>query len=609
MHISAFCARSGCALLSALGICLFSTPVWAAHAYAQFGDIKYPPGFTHFSYVNPNAPKGGEIRLVPPIAVTNFDKFNPFTLKGTPPAGLMELVFESLLTGNLEEPSTGYGLLAEEVVVAPDRLSATFRIRAQARFNDGFPVLAADVVHSFKTLISPQASPQFRTIFADITDVKALADRVVRFEFANANRELPLLAGSVPVFSRKWGGGKAFDAITTDLPIGSGPYRPSSDRLGRDVTYVRDNAYWGVELPVRKGQYNFDRVTYKLYLDDTGRFEGLKAGEFDLKREFISRNWARQYTGKVFDSGAVKKQVFEHRNPGDFQGYVFNLRNPKFQDIRVRQAITLAMDFEWLNRQMFYGLYKRVEGYFPNSEFHAEGSPGADELALLEPLRQQLRPEVFGAAPRSPSTAPPFSLRDNLRKAQKLLQGAGWAYRDGALRNAKGEPFRIEYLNAQPSSNRLVMPMQIALRKLGIELQVRNVDGALYQQRMDDFDFELGSLRIPASNSPGSDLFEYFGAKAAKTPGSANMWGIADPAVDALIRAALAAPTRPELAAAMRALDRVLSHGHYSIPQWYSDAFFVGYRPAGFVLPPAIPSFYQPDSWAVATWWGSAVNR
>ncbi|MDP2015432.1 extracellular solute-binding protein [Hydrogenophaga sp.] len=609
MHISAFRTRPGCALLCVLGAGLLGSPAWAEHAYAQFGDIKYPPGFTHFSYVNPSAPKGGEIRLVPPIAVTNFDKFNPFTLKGTPPAGLTELVFESLLTGNLEEPSTGYGLLADDVTVAPDRLSATFRIRAQARFNDGTPVLAADVVHSFKTLISPQASPQFRTIFADIKDVKALSERVVRFEFVNANRELPLLAGSVPVFSRNWGGGKAFDAITTDLPIGSGPYQPSSARLGRDITYVRDKAYWGADLAVRKGQYNFDRVTYKLYLDDTGRFEGLKAGEFDLKREFISRNWARQYTGRVFDSGAVKKQVFEHRNPGDFQGYVFNLRNPKFQDVRVRQAIALAMDFEWLNRQMFYGLYKRVEGYFPNSEFHAEGLPGPDELALLEPLRQQLRPEVFGAAPRSPSTAPPSSLRENLRKAQQLLRLAGWTYRDGALRNAQGEPFQIEYLNAQPSSNRLVAPTQIALRKLGIELRVRNVDGALYQQRMDDFDFELGSLRVPGSNSPGSTLFEYFGAEAAKTPGSANMWGIADPAVDALIRAALAAPTRPELAAAMRALDRVLSHGHYSIPQWYSDAFFVGYRPAGFVLPPTIPPFYQPDSWAVATWWASAVNR
>ncbi len=596
------------ALMMAVLVCL-APASWAAHAYAQFGDIKYPPGFTHFDYVNPAAPKGGEIRMVPPIAVTNFDKFNPFTLKGTPPAGLLELVFESLLVGNLEETSTGYGLLAEDVVVADDRLSATFRIRAQARFSDGSPVLAADVVHSFKTLISKQASPQFRSIFSDIKGVNALSERVVRFEFANTNRELPLLAGSVPVFSRKWGAGKAFDEVTTELPIGSGPYQPSSAQLGRDITYVRNKAYWGAKLPVRKGHYNFDRVTYKLYLDDTGRFEGLKAGEFDLKREFISRNWARQYTGKVFDSGAVKKQVFAHRNPGDFQGYVFNLRKPKFKDIRVRQAIALTMDFDWLNRQMFYGLYKRVEGYFPNSEFHAAGLPDPEELVLLEPLRAQLRPEIFGPALRAPSTAPPSSLRDNLRRAQQLLQDAGWTFRDGALRNARGEPFEIEFLNAQPSSVRLVTPMQIALRKLGISLRVRNVDGALYQQRMDDFDFELGSLRIPARNSPGSDLFEYFGSKAAETPGSANMWGIADPAVDALIRAALAAPSRHAMAAAMRALDRVLSHGHYSIPQWYSDQFFVGYRPAGFVLPPVIPPYYQPDSWAVATWWASAVNR
>ena len=592
-----------------LFLALSAAPSWAAHAYAQFGDVKYPPGFTHFDYVNPDAPKGGEIRLVPPIAVTNFDKFNPFTLKGTPPAGLLELVFESLLTGNLEEPSTGYGLLADDVTVAPDRLSATFRVRAEAKFSNGTPVLAADVVHSFTTLMSKEASPQFRTIFADIKEVRALGERVVRFDFANANGELPLLAGSLPVFSRAWGAGKPFDQVTTDLPIGSGPYQPASARLGRDITYVRDKNYWGSALPVRKGQYNFDRVTYKLYLDDTGRFEGLKAGEFDLKREFISRNWARQYTGKAFDSGAVKKQTFQHKNPGDFQGYIFNLRKPKFQDVRVREAITLAMDFEWLNRQMFYGLYKRVEGYFPNSEFHADGLPKPDELALLEPLRKQLRPEVFGPPARSPSTAPPSSLRDNLRRASQLLRDAGWTFRDGALRNAKGEPFQIEYLNAQPSGNRLVGPMQIALRKLGIELRVRNVDGALYQQRMDDFDFELGSLRIPARSSPGSDLLEYFGAKAATTPGSANMWGIADPAVDALIRAALAAPTRPEVAAAMRALDRVLAHGHYSIPQWYSDEFLVGYRPAGFVLPPVTPPYYQPDSWAVATWWASATNR
>jgi len=582
---------------------------WAAHAYAQFGDIKYPPGFTHFDYVNPDAPKGGEIRMVPPIAVTQFDKFNPFTLKGTAPAGLTELVFESLLTGDLDEPSTAYGLLAEDVAVAPDRRSATFRLRADARFSDGSPVLAADVVHSWRTLVSPQAAPQFKTLLAGITGVVAAGERVVRFDFASDNRELPLLAGGMPVFSRRWGQGKPFDQVTTELPIGSGPYQPQSAKLGRDITYVRDRKYWGRDLAVRRGQYNFDRVTYKLYLDDTARFEGLKAGEFDLMREFISRNWARQYTGRAFDSGAVKKQVFHHGNPGDFQGYIFNLRKPQFQDIRVRQALGLTMDFEWLNRQMFYGLYQRVEGWFPNSDFHAEGLPKPDELALLEPLRGQLRPEVFGPVPPSPSTAPPGSLRENLRRARELLAQAGWTYRDGALRNAKGEPFVIEYLNAQPSGVRLALPMQAAMAKLGITLTIRNVDGALYQQRMDDFDFELGSLRIPGRTTPGTELREYFGSAAAKTPGSANYWGIADPAIDALVGDVLRATTRAQLGAAMRALDRVLTLGYYAIPQWYSNTFLVGFRPAGFVLPPVVPPFYEPDSWAASTWWASPANR
>ena len=299
-------------------------------------------------------------------------------------------MFESLLVGNDEEPTTAYGLLAEDVEVAPDLRSATFRIRPEARFNDGSPVLAADVVHSFETLVGKLAAPQFRTIYAEVKGVKALGERTVRFDFLSDNRELPLVVGGMAVFSRAWGAGKPFDQINTELPIASGPYMPASARLGRDITYVRRPDYWGAKLAVRKGHYNFDRVTYKLYLDETARFEGLKAGEFDFMREFVSRNWARQYYGKAFDTGELKKQAFENRNPGDFQGYIFNLRNPKFQDIRVRQAIGLTMDFEWLNRQMFYGLYKRAEGYFPNSDFHAEGPPGPEELALLEPLRKQL---------------------------------------------------------------------------------------------------------------------------------------------------------------------------------------------------------------------------
>ncbi|WP_229722603.1 extracellular solute-binding protein [Xylophilus rhododendri] len=586
-----------------------AVPAWAAHAYAQFGDVKYPPGFTHFDYVNPDAPKGGEFRLVPGTTPTNFDKFNPFTLKGTAPPGIASLMFESLLAGNAEEPTTAYGLLAEDVEVAPDKLSATFRLNPAARFNDGSTVQAEDVKFSFDTLTGPLAAPQFRTIYAEVKGVAVLGPGLLRFDFASPNAELPLVVGGMPVFSRKWGGGKPFDQITTDLPIASGPYRPMSARLGRDIGYQRDPKYWAVNLPVRKGHYNFDRISFKLYLDDTAKFEGLKAGEFDFMREFTSRNWARQYKGKVFDRGELKKRAFESHNPGDFQGYVFNVRNPKFQDARVRQALGLAFDFEWLNRQLFFGIYKRVDGYFPNSDFHAHDLPGADELALLEPLRAKLSPAVFGPAPVSPSTAPPSSLRDNLRKARDLLAQAGWTYRDGALRNARGEPMNIELLNNQPSLSRVVAPLQAALLKLGVTLEIRNVDSSLYQQRMDNFEFEMSSIRIPGSTAPGGELFEYFGSKSADTNGSANIWGIKDAAVDALLGRVVKATTRAELATAMRALDRVLSNGYYSIPQYYSDAFLIGYRQHRFVLPPTIPPYYQADSWAMSTWWASPENR
>jgi ABC-type oligopeptide transport system substrate-binding subunit len=505
--------------------CLVAGPSSAAYAYAQFGDIKYPPGFTHFDYVNPNAPKGGEIRMVPPTRPSNFDKFNPFTLKGNAPYDI-DLLFDSLLVGNSDEPTTAYGLLAEDVEVAPDRLSATFRLNPKARFHDGKPVLAADVVHSFKTLISEEAAPQFRTIYAEVKDATAVAERTVRFDFSSPNPELPLVVGGMSVFSREWGKGKPFDEVVSEIPIGSGPYRIANPRMGRDITYVRDPNYWAADLPTRKGQFNFDRITFKIYLDETSRFEGLKAGEFDFMREFISRNWARQYKGKHFNSGELAKRAFENRNPGDFQGYIFNLRKPKFQDIRVRKAIGLAMDFEWMNKQLFYG-----------------------------------------------------------------------------------EAFTMEFLNDQPSLIRIVGPFQKALEKLGVQLIYRVVDFSLSKQKMDAFDFEVTTLRLPGRTAPGGELLELFGSKAAATPGSSNVWGIADPAVDALLQKVVTARTRPELSAAMRALDRVLSHGYYSVPQYYGDAFLVGYRPRPFVLPPRIPPYYQVDSWALSTWWASPENR
>jgi microcin C transport system substrate-binding protein len=600
------------ALMMALLACL-APASWAAHAYAQFGDIKYPAGFSHFDYVNPAAPKGGEIRMVPPTRPTNFDKFNPFTLRGTAPYGVGILLMESLLTGNFEEPTTAYGLLADDVEVAADKLSATFRINEKARFHNGAPVLAADVLHSYTQLTGKLAAPQYRTIYAEVKGVTVVSERVVRFDFLTPNPELPLVVGGMPVFSRDWGKvagtAKPFDQIVSEVPIGSGPYRIASPAMGRDITYVRDPAYWGIDLPTRKGQFNFDRISFKIYLDETSRFEGLKAGEYDFLREFISRNWARQYTGKQFASGELVKRAFENRNPGDFQGYVFNLRNPKFQDARVRKAIGLAMDFEWMNRQLFYGLYKRVNGYFPNSEFHAEGLPRPDELALLEPLRAQLKPEVFGPVPVSPSTTPPGSLRENLRQAQALLREAGWTYRDGALRNAQGEAFTMEFLNDQPSLVRIVGPFQKALEKLGITMTYRVVDFSLAKQKMDAFDFEVTTLRLPGSTAPGGELLELFGSRAAATPGSGNVWGITDPAVDALLQKIVTARTRPELSAAMRAIDRVLTHGYYSVPQYYGDAFLIGYRPGRFVLPQVVPPYYQPDTWAMSTWWASPSNK
>ena len=586
-----------------------SPSIWAAHAYAQFGDVKYAADFTHFAYVNPAAPKGGEIRMVPPTRPTNFDKFNPFTLRGTAPYGISTLMIESLLVGNSEEPTTAYGLLAEDVDVAADKLSATFRLNPKARFQDGSPVLAADVLHSYTQLVSKLAAPQFRTIYAEVKGVVVVSERLVRFDFATPNPELPLVVGGMPIFSSKWGGGKPFDKIVADIPMGSGPYKLPTDKMGRDITYVRDANYWAADLPTRKGQFNFDRITFKIYLDETSRFEGLKAGEYDFMREFISRNWARQYTGKQFTSGELVKRAFENRNPGDFQGYVFNVRKPKFQDVRVRKAIGLAMDFEWMNRQLFYGIYKRVNGYFPNSEFHAEGLPKPDELALLEPLRDKLKPEIFGPVPVGASTMPPGSLRDNLRQAQELLREAGWNYKDGALRNAKGEAFVMEFLNDQPSLIRVVGPFQKALEKLGITMTYRVVDFSLSKQKMDAFDFDITTARLPGSTAPGGELIERFGSEAAKTPGSSNIWGIADPAVDALLQKIVTATTRPDLSAATRALDRVLTHGHYSVPQYYGDAFLIGYRPGQFVLPAVIPPYYDAGIWAMSTWWASGKNK
>ena len=576
---------------------------WGAHAYSQFGDIKYPAGFKHFEWVNPDAPKGGEIELVPPLRITNFDKYNPYTLKGTSPPGLGALVFESLLTSTMDEPTTAYGLLAEDVAVAQDGLSVTFRLNPAAKFQNGTPVLAADVKHSFDTLMSKQAAPQYRVVFGDVKQAVVVNERTVRFEFKRANAELPLMVGGLPVFSRAWGAGKPFDQVVMDMPIASGPYKIGRINFGRDITYDRDPSYWARDLNVRRGRYNFDRITYKIYKDTTAQTEAFKAGEFDYLRTFSAREWARTYVGKKFDSGELIKAELPVKNAGDFQGFLINTRREKFKDPRVRQALGLAFDFEWMNRQMMYNAYTRVRGFFNESDFEAKGLPGQDELAVLEPLRKTLPEKVFTeAVPLPPSTNSPGSLRDNLLKARDLLAEAGWNYRDGALRNKKGEPFTLEYLDSG-GGERLVAPFFQALAKLGITGDYRRADFALIRKRLDVFDFDLFTVRIPGSEAPGAELIDRFGSESADIEGSSNLMGIKNPAIDALVNLAVSSHTRPELTARLRALDRVLRHNYFVIPQWYSSTFRIAYRSGKFEQPKVMPQYYQAEDWVISTWW------
>jgi len=592
---------------------LMSAPSWAGHAYGQFGDIKYPAGFSHFDYVNPQAPKGGEIALVAPTRATSFDKYNPFTLKGSAPPALNNLVFETLLVGTLDEPTTAYGLLAEDVTVAADKRSVTFRLRPEARFHDGSPVLAADVKHSFDKLTSKEAAPQFRTIFGEVQGAVVVADRTVRFDFKRVNAELPLMVGGMPVFSRAWGGGKPLDKIITDVPLGSGPYKIGKVDFGRDIQYERDPSYWGQDLNVRRGMFNFDRIIYKLYKDNTAQLEAFKAGEFDYIQAFIAREWARAYTGKPFDSGRLIKKELQHGNAGDFQGFLMNVRLEKFKDVRVRQAIGLAMDYEWMNRQLFYKAYTRVRGYFVGSDFEAKGLPQGEELALLNSLQDKLRPQVLSQeVPLPPVTqldpASGATLRDHLRQAKALLAEAGWTYRDGALRNAKGQAFTLEFLDNSGSMGRVVTPYAKNLEKLGFQVNYKVIDFAILQKRLDVFDFEIISNRWVGSESPGTELLERFGSKSAAMEGSGNLMGVQDPAVDALLDKVLSAETRPQLTVALRALDRVLRHGHYVVPHWYGSVHRVAWRAGRFEQPAVTPRYYQPEYWITATWWASAAN-
>ncbi|ACB64445.1 MULTISPECIES: extracellular solute-binding protein [Burkholderia] len=586
---------------------LAATAAHAAYAIAQYGEPKYPPGFKHFDYVNPDAPKGGTLVLANPSRLTSFDKFNPFTMRGNPAPGI-DMLFESLTTGSSDEPASAYGLLADDIEIAPDRRSVTFHLNPRARFSNGDPVTADDVRFSFDTLKSKQAAPQFGAYFAEIAKAVVIDRATVRFEFRSPNRELPLIAGGVPVFSRKWGlradGSRIpFDQLAFEQPIGSGPYLIERHDNGRTITYRRNPAYWGADLPVRVGTHNFERIVYKLYGDGVARLEAFKAGEYDVLVEYIARNWARRDVGKRFDSGELVKREFRQHNGAGMQGFFMNLRRPLFRDVRVRQALDLAFDFEWLNRQLFYGAYTRLDSYFADTDLQATGTPGPGELKLLEPLRAQLDPAVFGPMVSQPSTNPPGSLRANLLKARALLAQAGWTYRDGALRNAQGEPFEFEILDDSGAAMEgIVTAFRRNLAKLGIEARFRTADYALLQKRLDAFDYDMTTVRLPGVQVPGAEQFSRYGSKFADEPGSDNLIGLKSPAVDALLHALGTAQTRDELLDATHALDRVLMHGYYAVPQWYSTTHRIAYkRTLGY--PQTLPLYYSAEGWVVSTWW------
>lgn len=585
-------------LIGCLG---YSNSVSAAHAFSLYDTPKYPAGFTHFDYVNPDAPKGGELFLANPDRRTSFDKFNPFSLKGVAAAGVSNLMFETLTAGSSDETATMYGLLAEDMELAPDRMSITFRLNPKARFNNGDPVTAADVKHSFDTLVA-KGAPQFKSIFAEVRQCVILNERSVRFDFKTLNRELPLIVGGVPVFSRKWGANTAFDKIQLEAPITTGPYLIDRYDVGRSISYRRDPNYWGNDIPSRKGMFNFGRISYRFYKDDVARLEAFKAGEFDVVVEYSAKNWARSYNGPKFTSGEIIKRELTHSNGAGMQGFVMNLRRPQFQDIRVRKALGLALDYEWMNRQLFYGQYKRIYSFFNNSELGATGLPSGDELKLLEPMRNRLDPAVFGPAPVPPRTDPPMSLRANLLQAKALLQQAGWDYRDGALRNANGEPLTFEILDDQSALSRVISVYVRNLQKLGIQVRQRTADYALVQKRMEEFDFDMTSTRFPDVTSPGNEMFDMFSSRAADEKGSNNAWGLKDPAVDQLVGALVAANTRKELVAAARALDRVLLHKYIVVTHWYSSTHRVAYRNR-LGIPATSPLYYQADPYVISSWW------
>jgi microcin C transport system substrate-binding protein len=574
-------------------------PLLAAHGISIDGQVKYPADFSHFDYTSPQAGKGGKLLL---HGLGGFDKMNPFTLKGTAPDDLESLVFEPLAVASLDEPFSEYGLLARDIELAEDRLSVIFTIDERARFSDGSSVTVEDVKFSLETLKSEAAHPFYQSYLQDVSGAEILDAHRIRFRFAQKNRELHLIAAQLPILSRKFYSAHPFSEESLTVPVGSGPYVVAEVSPGKSITFKRNPEYWARDLPVRRNQFNFDTVTYKYFKDQIVAVEAFKAHEFDFMYVNIAKQWARDLNGPRFEKKEIIKETLPHQNNQGMQGFVMNLRRTLFQDRRVRQALGLAFDFEWANRALFFDQYTRSTSYFSNSNLAATGLPQGLELEYLQPFRDQLPPEVFTTPPTPPSTAPPSSLRHNLRQAKKLLTEAGWRIgADGILADAAGRPFAFEILLVSPSFERVMAPYVQNLAKLGVKATYRTIDPALFQRRVQEFDYDMIVNVYGQSQSPGNEQRDYWTSASADRKGSRNYMGLKNPVVDKLVDRIVYAETQEELAAACRALDRVLWYGYYVVPNWYLAFHRVAYWNR-FARPEKLPLYYSPNQ-ALNTWW------
>lgn len=573
----------------------------ARHGLAAFGDLKYPADFTHFEWVNPAAPKGGRLAMIGPAGVNTFDSFNGFVLKGDAAQGL-ELLFDSLMTRALDEPDAVYGLVAATGEIADDGKSATFKLRPEARFSDGSALTAADVAFSFEALKN-KGHPRFALLLKDVEACEAVDAATVRYTFkGDLTRDLPTTVATLPIFSKAYYATKPFDQSSLEQPLGSGPYRIADFKPGTFVAYKRREDYWAKELPVNKGRFNFDEVRYEYFRDRNVELENLLNGNYDLREEFTSKDWATGYDVPAVKSGKVLRVTLPDESPSGAQGFFINTRRAKFKDPRVRRALDLAFDYEWTNRNIFFGLYKRTASFFENSDMKASGAPTPEELKLLEPFRDKLPKEVFAAPYTSPTSDGSGADRKLLREAGKLLEEAGFTVKDAKRVNAAGEVLEIEFLIYEPTFERVLGPYVENLKRIGVQAGIRRVDSAQYQQRLKTFDFDIVTQRYVMRLLPGIELQNYWGSAAARTDGSFNLAGIEDPVIDTLIARVMAAKSRQELLAATRAIDRVLRASHYWVPHWYKASHHVAHWNR-FSRPAVKPKY---ERGIIHTWWYDA---